>query len=616
MITMVSSGKGRGFACGQGENRVANSRLTRLAHRVCCAAWLVLSASVLQAAPGVFATPYTHYAHQEPLHAALADFARAQGYRAEVSGAVVGNLSGRFDKVPPRQFLDSMERAFGVHWYLANATLHFYHASEFRRVFIQAPSLGVDELYRQLQDTGLISAQLPLESPGGGRQVLAVGGPESYVKPIETMAEMLDRAAVRTSMRVFKLKYASADDLTVDSMGRSVTVPGVASLLRAMVTGQSGSGSTGGTVLTGKATVEKLKGSGLAARGAAASGAESAPAAAERVTVDSVGAISIVADPRMNAVVVQDVTTRMPYYEQVINDLDKETQLVEIHAAIVDVDSDFTRELGLAWSGRRVSGDWSSGGDVSAPGSTAAGAPIGTLPVPGGDFAANGGILSTIYTHGNNFFSARIQALEQNGNARMLGRPSVLTTDNLEATLENITTYYVSVRGQEEVDLFKVEAGTVLRVTPHIIENPGRGPSIKLAVTVQDDQENSNASTSGDMAIPPIKQTKINTQAIIDVGQSLLIGGYYYEEKRSAEDGVPGLMHLPLLGRLFKSTTTRTRQMERLVLITPRIVRLGEVNTVPPQVSDNDFLRDPAQDDYAPRPPAAAPAEPGQEDAP
>jgi type III secretion protein C len=596
------------------KNRVTDSGRVGLILRFCFAVLLALCSSALQAAPGLFATPYTHYAHQETLHAALADFARAQGYRAEVSGAVSGTLSGRFDKVSPTQFLDSMERAFGVHWYLANATLHFYHSSEFRRVFIQAPSLGIDELYQQLLDTGLISAQLPLEPPGGGRKVLAIGGPESYVKPIETMAEMLDRSAVRTTMRVFKLKYASADDLTVETMGRSVTVPGVASLLRAMVTGQSGSGSTGGKVLTGKATVEKLKGTGLAARGAASDeGGEGAPA--ERVTVDSVGAISIVADPRVNAVVVQDLSTRMPYYEQVISDLDKETQLVEIHVAIVDIDSDYTRELGVAWGGRRVNGNSTTGGDMSTPGSSAAGSPIGSFPQSGGNFAGAGGILSTIYTHGNNFFVARIQALEQNGNARMLGRPSVLTTDNLEATLENITTYYVSVKGQEEVDLFKVEAGTVLRVTPHIIENPTRAPSIKLAVTVQDDQENSDSSTSGDMAIPPIKQTKINTQAIIDAGQSLLIGGYYYEEKRTSEDGVPGLMHLPILGNLFKSTTTNTRQMERLVLITPRIVRPGEANDMPSQVSDNDFSRDPAQDNYdAPRPLAVEPPAPPEQE--
>jgi type III secretion protein C len=291
----------------------------------------------------------------------------------------------------------------------------------------------------------------------------------------------------------------------------------------------------------------------------------------------------------------------MPYYEQVIADLDKETHLIEIHAAIVDIDSDFTQELGVRLAGRHVrETGWSTGGESSA---SAGGGPLAPLPEPG-VFAESGGILSTIYTHGSNYFFARIQALEKSGNARMLGRPSVITTDNLEATLENITTYYVSVRGQEEVDLFTVDAGTVLRVTPHIIENAHADASIKLAVTVQDDQESSSGAMSGDMAIPPIKQTKINTQAIIDAGQSLLIGGYYFEEKRASEDGVPVLMHLPLLGRLFKTTTDNARQMERLVLITPRILRLGSGAALPPQVRDTDFLREPAQDHYAPRDPA------------
>jgi type III secretion protein C len=102
-------------------------------------------------------------------------------------------------------------------------------------------------------------------------------------------------------------------------------------------------------------------------------------------------------------------------------------------------------------------------------------------------------------------------------------------------------------------------------------------------------------------AIPSTKQTKINTQAIVDAGQSLLIGGYYFEEKRSGEDGVPVLMHLPLVGQLFKTTTDNAKQMERLVLITPRILRLGNRDVLPPQVSEADFLRAPTQDHYAPR---------------
>ena len=551
-----------------------------------------------------FTFSYTHYARNEPINLVLADFARAGGYRAEISGAISGILSGRFEKVPADDFLQSQESAFGVRWYRLDRTLHFYHASETRRAIIPAPSLGGQKLAEQLQATGLVARKLPLEIPRGQSQLLTVSGPEGYVRQIETMAGLLEQANAQTVMRVFRLKYASADDLTIESMGRSVTVPGVATLLRAMVLGEyaptsGGGGAASGTaVKTEKATLQKLKGSGLARRGN--EDADAPAAAAAGASVASINGISIVADPRVNAVVVQDALSRMPYYEQVIADLDKETHLIEIHAAIVDIDSDYTNELGLNWGGRHdKSSGWSSGAEVSTPGSNTN---LNLSPSPnlGGVFAESGGVLSTIYTHGNSFFLARIQAMEQNGKARMLGRPSVLTTDNLEATLENVTTYYVSVKGQEDVDLFKVEAGTVLRVTPHIIESPGREPSIKLAVTVQDDQENVS-SIVGDMAIPPIKQTKINTQAIIDAGQSLLIGGYYFEERRESEDGVPGLMHVPLLGRLFKSTTANTRQMERLVLITPRIVRLGETGAMPPQITETDFRRHPAQDDYAPR---------------
>jgi type III secretion protein C len=206
---------------------------------------------------------------------------------------------------------------------------------------------------------------------------------------------------------------------------------------------------------------------------------------------------------------------------------------------------------------------------------------------------------------GDNYFLARVQALEEDGNARMLGRPSVLTTDNMEASLENTTTYYIEVAGNEAVDLFKVESGTVLKVTPHIIEHPDRPPTIKMTITIQDDQDGSQGSmvAGSKMAIPPIKQTKINTQALIEAGQSLLIGGYYFEQKMDSSSGLPILKNIPLLGRLFQTTSKNTRMMERLVLITPRVVRLGETPLVPSHIDEPSFSRSPTQSDYEPRAP-------------
>ena len=109
--------------------------------------------------------------------------------------------------------------------------------------------------------------------------------------------------------------------MTVSSMDKTVTVPGIASILRAMVMGSPVSGTR---VTQEKATVEKLGGKGLAALGNVESAAPQPEAAATPI---STGSISIMADPRVNAVLVSDAAYRMPYYAQVIKDLDKPVEL-------------------------------------------------------------------------------------------------------------------------------------------------------------------------------------------------------------------------------------------------------------------------------------------------
>ena len=188
----------------------------------------------------------------------------------------------------------------------------------------------------------------------------------------------------------------------------------------------------------------------------------------------------------------------------------------------------------------------------------------------------------------------------------MLGRPSVLTVDNVQATLENTSTYYIQVEGYQAVDLFKVEAGTVLRVTQHIIRNERGQTSIKLAVSVQDDQNDSKDAPVSDNSVPPIKQTKINTQAIVGAGQNrLLIGGYYYEQKVHGCQRHADLMHIPVLGNLFKTTSKGTKHRRRLILITPKVIHLDEIPTTPPRVDEPTFHRSPTQADYEERVPAA-----------
>lgn len=549
-----------------------------------CLCLLVLMAG--SAAAASFRQPFSYYADSQELGTVLMNFARAEGYTASISPQVKGTVSGRFQNVEPQTFLAGMQSAFDVNWYTLGRTIYFYHTGESQRIFISPRTGTAKQLYEALQKSSVFSPQLP-PSLGAAGDVISVSGPPEYLSQIRNAVVAFETSQTeQIVMRVFPLKHAWAEDMTVTSMDKTVTVPGIASILRAMVMGSPVSGTR---VTQEKATVEKLGGKGLSTLGRE----ESPPAPQASPTPVSTGSISIMADPRVNAVLVSDAAYRMPYYAQVIKDLDKPVELVEIHAAIVDIDTDFKRELGIAFQGSGGSGNGWSGGGTST-GTTTGGT---GMPSPGVMDSA-GLTLSTIYTHGSDFFLARIQALEENNEARVLGRPSVLTVDNIQATLENTTTYYVEVEGYQAVDLYKVEAGTVLRVTPHIIRENGE-TSIKLAVSVQDDQDNSGSTTSTS-GVPPIKQTKITTQAIVNAGQSLLIGGYYYEQKGEDESGIPLLMDIPVIGNLFKTKSRQSKRMERLILITPRIVELNDTN-VPGQVEDPSFHRSATQADYEPR---------------
>lgn len=542
----------------------------------------------------VFKNPFSYYTKQQDISTVLVQFAKSQDMSATVSSQVEGKMSGRFDAVNPNDFLNTIHSAFQISWYSIGKNLYFYHDKEFTQSFLSSYTMDTGHLYSLLRQARVFSPELmPVLSASN---IIQIQGPQNYIDNIKNAAATFEATQTQNIvMQVFPLKYAWADDITITSMDKEITIPGIATILRAMLTGETVSAQK---QVQQKASMEGLNGKGLSTVGTAE---ENSPSQESSPSPAPLHSVNIMADPRVNAVVVNDAAYRMPYYQQVIQDLDKPVELVEIHAAIVDINTNFSRELGITYQGKNDNtqdGGWSGGGELGNNSGK-----FNTLPEMG-NIASGGLSLSTIYTMGSDFFLAKIQALQEDGEARMLGKPSVLTVDNIQATLENTSTYYLEVAGNEMVDLFKVEAGTVLRVTPHIIKNQDGTSSIKLAVTVQDNQNDNNSAPLKENGIAPIKQTKINTQAIVGSNQSLLIGGYYYEEKSDNDSGVPILKNIPVLGHLFKSTSKNTRRMERLILITPKIIRLDEIPQTPTYIETTEFTKSPTQSDYEPRPAA------------
>ena len=462
------------------------------------------------AVQGGFSRPYTHYADDEDLTVILTNFARSQGLGASFSPGVVGKVSGRFDAVPPETFLKGMQAAFGVTWYRLGSTLYFYSESELSRTFITPRAMTAERLYQMLRQSAVFAPQLPATLAPGGAMIV-VSGPPTYLAQISAAVTAFEEAQITNFvMKVFPLKYAWAEDMSVNSMGKTVT-PSPESGEHPQGHGHGFAQFRDSAVTQDTAAVDKgCPAPGSSRRDALTPVAPDAPAPRRAAGRTGRSAECHASEHHGRSARQCGVWSMMPNTgcrttPRLSRISTRPAELVEIHAAIVDIDSDFKRDLGVTYQGASNSRDkgWSTGGEFSGTGDKFS--PLPTMGTPSGTGTEPA---STIYTHGADFFLARIQALEAEGEARMLGRPSVLTVDNVQATLENTSTYYIQVEGYQAVDLFKVEAGTVLRVTPHIIRNERGQTSIKLAVSVQDDQNDSKDAPVSDNSVPPIKQTK------------------------------------------------------------------------------------------------------------
>ena len=467
----------------------------------------------------------------------------------------------------PENFLGVMERSYGITWYYDGSLLYLYNADQIRSEMLTLDKVSPSSLKRSIQSLGLYDERFSFRYADADGLVY-VSGPPRYIDVIKKTARAMEANLNRPEkqkqvVRVFRLKNAWADDVTFQYGDHEVEVPGVATVVRNIIMGKT-SDPTLDYDVSKPEKMKKLKGTGLVKP----KQDDDDPIMADEEPAPRPGGHaqspapkpSIMADPRMNAVIVRDLEDTMDAHEELINELDHPVRLVEIQATIVDVSTDNVEDLGLGLS--------AGGGDNFQFHANANIISEGTSIK---DLVSGSGLnYLTLYTTGVNFFMAQAHMLEQEGKASILARPTVLTTDNAESVLEHTSTFYVRLTGEKEVDLVDVTSGTVLRVTPHVVDEPDGRHRIKLIVRI-DDGSSSSASQGVD-DIPIVSRTSINTQAEVLEFQSLLIGGYYYEKLSENEDGVPLLRNIPALGYLFKQNTNQSMKMERFFLITPRIV--------------------------------------------
>lgn len=123
--------------------------------------------------------------------------------------------------------------------------------------------------------------------------------------------------------------------------------------------------------------------------------------------------------------------------------------------------------------------------------------------------------------------------------------------------IDHSETYYVKISGERVAELQGITYGTMLRMTPRVIQMGDR-PEISLSLHIEDGNQKPNSA--GADGIPTISRTVVDTIARVGHGQSLLIGGIYRDEMSENLSKVPFLGDIPYLGALFRSKDTQTRR--------------------------------------------------------
>lgn len=509
--------------------------------------------------------PFSYIAVDQDVRQLLRDFAASQGIGIVISDTVQGRISGEFIDVPPREFMGRIAATSGLIWYLFGGILYVYDSSENTTEVVNVVNSDPAEIHRTLRDLGILDPRYDwrVDQALG---LLLLTGPPRYIELVKQVAQAVEtRQASQPSVAVIRLRHASAVDRVVTYRDQQVTVPGVTSILRELA-GQSGGSqivrrfrNNSAAPLVGLAdqtpTVQDA-GAPTPTSSASAQVSVPAPQATSQggqlpVVSDPLAGsdpVQIESDPRLNAVIIGARADQIPLYRQLIAELDIPTQLIQIDVSILDIATNRLTALGISWQINDLSFDSSVNDAITS------------------------GLRLATSLEGNPFdLIADVKALEQVGDARIVSQPSILTFDSVEAIIDESETIYVRVAGDQDVNLFQVQTGTLLRVTPRIVDLDSRR-DIELVVEIRDGDFDQQKSVDD---IPSVIESTLTTNAIVNESQGLLLGGLYRAQTTNAEDSVPVLGDIPILGWAFRSQQIQDTSVIRLFLLTPTIVELS-----------------------------------------
>jgi type IV pilus assembly protein PilQ len=288
----------------------------------------------------------------------------------------------------------------------------------------------------------------------------------------------------------------------------------------------------------------------------------------------------VLADSRSNTLIIRDIPSVLPVMDNLIRQLDRKSQQVEIEARVVAANRSFSREIGTQLGMGFGSNNNAVGGASQVGTSPVVHTPAPPLAVGATPTATSGSLplltnlaaatptsgLTYAFASANFALDAIITAAEERGVGKLISKPKVITQNNQKATVKQGTKIPVQTIVNNTVSVQFVDAVLELDVTPQITSEG----TIYMDITVTNDQIDSSIPRV--QGIPAIDTQSAETKVLIGDGNTVVIGGIIVTQLRTDVQQVPFFGSLPVVGNLFKHTTVSSTAQELLFFITPRIL--------------------------------------------
>ncbi|MGD8573490.1 MAG: type IV pilus secretin PilQ, partial [Gammaproteobacteria bacterium] len=278
---------------------------------------------------------------------------------------------------------------------------------------------------------------------------------------------------------------------------------------------------------------------------------------------------------------------------KLINRLDVPVRQVQIESRIVIANNDFSRDLGVRFgvTGARQNGNdglvsisGSAEGTDTMTGSAISNINSGGNPLPvttpslGDRLNVNlptdnpAGRVALAILNSDYLVDLELSAMQAEGQGEVVSSPRVITANQKEASIEQgVEIPYQQSSSSGATNTQFKKAVLSLKVTPQITPDD----RVIMDLAVNKDSIGQEVASAQGGRVPSIDTRKVNTQVLVDNGQTVVLGGIFETTRRTTTSKVPLLGDLPGLGALFRSTRKTSNKDELLIFVTPRILKQG-----------------------------------------